>query len=326
MKRIDQYIEYIYKNFNKSDKDVKQLKEEMKAHLYDKVQELKDKGLGEEESIEIAIKEFGPVVDVRNELSSIITRQKIFWKNLFICAAVIYLIGWGCKFGYNEYIDRVYEQNYKIIYAESSNGVTTDIEEVLGNTDNFDSETEAKVTKILDEFNSKNNNGIYYLSIEQNGKDVLVYNKEKEIPETEKHRSGGSSNIYDSNGTLKYKAHYKRTSSQSAKEYEMIKKFDDALEKSPLYKLESLSFVIFFISWIIFSIAFLGTIYSMRKIPKLFMSLVIIETCGLFYLFFEEHNFIVFMPMFSLGAIVFTGLIFGILYRSMKRKLDSVNL
>jgi uncharacterized membrane protein YcjF (UPF0283 family) len=97
MSRIDNYIDNIYRDFDKSSEEVKELKEEMKAHLYDEIEELKKKGFNEEESINIAIESFGEETNVSGELENIINRQnkfiKILWKVaviLFVAAVLVY--------------------------------------------------------------------------------------------------------------------------------------------------------------------------------------------------------------------------------------------
>ncbi|QXE18514.1 permease prefix domain 1-containing protein [Clostridium sp. 001] len=64
MDRINNYIKQVYKSFNNKDKNVKILKEEMKTHLNERTKELQNKGLNEDDSVDIAIKEFGPVENV----------------------------------------------------------------------------------------------------------------------------------------------------------------------------------------------------------------------------------------------------------------------
>lgn len=71
MKEIDRYIDQIYKNVNKKSKDIQDLKNEMKVHLISVVEELKNKGYSEEESLKIAIERFGEVNEIEDELDDV---------------------------------------------------------------------------------------------------------------------------------------------------------------------------------------------------------------------------------------------------------------
>lgn len=64
MKEIDRYVDKIYKNMDKKSKEIQDLRNEMKVHLVNTVEELKSSGYSEEESIEIAIKRFGQINEI----------------------------------------------------------------------------------------------------------------------------------------------------------------------------------------------------------------------------------------------------------------------
>lgn len=71
MKRIEKYIESVYKNINGNKDEIKMMKEEMKGHLLQTVKELESEGKSEDESINIAIRRFGQENEIEDELTRI---------------------------------------------------------------------------------------------------------------------------------------------------------------------------------------------------------------------------------------------------------------
>lgn len=71
MREIDNYIDLLYKNFDKTSEINEELKEEMKSHLIDTVEELKEEGFSEKESIKIALDRFGEISEIRGELKTV---------------------------------------------------------------------------------------------------------------------------------------------------------------------------------------------------------------------------------------------------------------
>lgn len=96
MKKIEEYIDSIYGNFDNLDKDTKILKEEMRDHLYDEVEELKKQGLNEEESISRALDDFGQENTVVAEMNHILKNRSIFTKMLIKAGGAVFII--GCLF------------------------------------------------------------------------------------------------------------------------------------------------------------------------------------------------------------------------------------
>lgn len=88
MKKIDLYIDSLYKQMDEGAEEVQALKEEMKNHLLQTVDELKSEGKSEEESIEIAINRFGEGRQIEKELTKIFKIQKKFTKVLFRVAGI----------------------------------------------------------------------------------------------------------------------------------------------------------------------------------------------------------------------------------------------
>lgn len=71
MKQIDRYVKSVYKNVGGNKEEIEILKEEMKNHLLQFVEELKSEGKSEDESVSIAIKRFGEETQIENELLGI---------------------------------------------------------------------------------------------------------------------------------------------------------------------------------------------------------------------------------------------------------------
>lgn len=322
MDRINNYIKQIYKSFNDKDKDVKILKEEMKTHLNERTKELQNKGLNEDDSIDIAIKEFGPVKEVDAELSLIISKQKKFWKYLFLCAIVIYLIGAALSLIYNKNRITFLKDGFGTQYYKQSSYIIKDeLADILKNEDNFSKDTEKKITEKLDKYNSQNNNGIYYCSVWKDHKKFFSYNKENEIPISERDSGFETSFIYaNDEKTLKYNVTFKYTHSQDKLDDKAMDEYGNLYSKTIWSKFEYYSYIVYFASWIVFAIAFLGIIYSERKLPIFFIVLVFLETGGLFYLLFDKQGLVEFMSRFTIAAIVITGLISAILYKKINSR------
>ncbi len=82
MKEIDKYINKIYRNMNTKSKDIEDLKNEMREHLISEVRELKANGYSEKESIENAIKKFGEINEIEDELDEVTGNTEIKINNI----------------------------------------------------------------------------------------------------------------------------------------------------------------------------------------------------------------------------------------------------
>lgn len=78
MDSIDKYLNSIYRGASDSSKETEDLKQEMRNHLIQSVNELQQNGITEEESTRIAIERFGEVFQIRNELNHVLKFQKLF--------------------------------------------------------------------------------------------------------------------------------------------------------------------------------------------------------------------------------------------------------
>ncbi|WP_338852352.1 permease prefix domain 1-containing protein [Clostridium perfringens] len=74
MREIDNYIDSLYKNIDGISKENKDIKETMRTHLIESVEELKLEGFSEKESIKIALERFGEINEIRGELKTVVER------------------------------------------------------------------------------------------------------------------------------------------------------------------------------------------------------------------------------------------------------------
>ncbi|BCZ48522.1 hypothetical protein psyc5s11_45890 [Clostridium gelidum] len=100
MKRIETYIKSVYKNVQGNQNEIEDLKQDMRSHLLQTVEDLKNEGKTEEESIEIAISRFGERGQVENELSKVFKVQRKFAKTLLIISIVSLLLSAICYISY----------------------------------------------------------------------------------------------------------------------------------------------------------------------------------------------------------------------------------
>lgn len=97
MKQIDEFVNSIYANI--SGKEAKEMKEEMRTHLVEAVEELKTEGKSEQEAISIAINRFGDEKQITKGLISLFKAQNKIVKNLFRVALIFFIIGLGSFIG-----------------------------------------------------------------------------------------------------------------------------------------------------------------------------------------------------------------------------------
>lgn len=91
MKRIDEYLNKLYKGDNS--KDALELKEEMRQHLFESVAELKNEGLDEETAINTAIDRFDDSTYLRNDLSIFLNSHKKLSKRIRIYSVIGIVLG-----------------------------------------------------------------------------------------------------------------------------------------------------------------------------------------------------------------------------------------
>ncbi|WP_070119315.1 permease prefix domain 1-containing protein [Bacillus marinisedimentorum] len=91
MKQIDKYVNSIYKDVAGDKQEIEDLRQEMRSHLLEAVEELKAKGKTEEEAIRIAIENFGGKNQIVKGLAEFFKVQKKF-TNYVLSFALIFLV------------------------------------------------------------------------------------------------------------------------------------------------------------------------------------------------------------------------------------------
>ncbi|WP_186672912.1 permease prefix domain 1-containing protein [Sporosarcina sp. BP05] len=91
MKQIDQFVNSIYAHL--SGKEAKELKQEMRSHLLETVEELKAEGKSEQEAVSIALDRFGDEKQIAIGLLTMFQSQKKFAKRLLRSAMIFLLVG-----------------------------------------------------------------------------------------------------------------------------------------------------------------------------------------------------------------------------------------
>ncbi|WP_391122549.1 permease prefix domain 1-containing protein [Psychrobacillus sp. L3] len=112
MKKIDEYVNSVYTQVDRN--EAKELKEEMRTHLLEAVEELKAQGISEEEAVSIALKNFGDEHMLRWKIVEHFRLSRFFSVNLLRTAIIFAVLSIliGCIFAYNEY--RLFTQRAQI--------------------------------------------------------------------------------------------------------------------------------------------------------------------------------------------------------------------
>lgn len=93
MKQIEAYVDKVYHGVGGNEKEIKDLKSEMKNHLLEAVHELKKEGKPEQEAIEIATERFGGEKEMHSVAGQLFKTQKTFAKRLLYIAIAFFLLG-----------------------------------------------------------------------------------------------------------------------------------------------------------------------------------------------------------------------------------------
>lgn len=302
MSRIDAYIESIYKDFDKRDKEANELKEEMKSHLYEEVEELKRQGYSEEESIRVALENFGEEGKVANELEDIMIKQNKFIKLLWKIAVGVLLAGVLC------YVAAIYFETMAVNDWEKNKAITysvvidEQIKPLLSGKESITESDRGNITKILDDFNSKNHNGLYYIALEKDNNKVYEY--KKDITEgMDVNRGRGSSSGDDIKG---WTIHHKTTDYAQMLDSVMwdmrfsISQADNLLHN----RLKKVSYQLCFAYWMLMILYFIQkdmmkNISSRAKITTLMVETLLVFTA----LTFDDHKDFIFFIAIGFTAV-----------------------
>ena len=84
MNNLENYIESLFKNFDSEDENLEDLKLDMKNNLLEAINELKEQGYTEAESIDIVMKRMGEKDALRSEMSKLYSIKKFNFKSLIL--------------------------------------------------------------------------------------------------------------------------------------------------------------------------------------------------------------------------------------------------
>jgi hypothetical protein len=92
MKQIEAFVDEVYHGVGGNEKEIQELKAEMKSHLFEAVHELKSEGKSEQEAIEIAIERFGGEKEMRSIVGQLFKAQKVFAKRVLHIALSFFVL------------------------------------------------------------------------------------------------------------------------------------------------------------------------------------------------------------------------------------------
>jgi len=175
MKKIDEYLESIFRNFDENDEETKVMKEEARTHLLEEIGELRNQGLTEEESIITAISNFGSEKTVVNEMNQIFKKQSKF-SNVIKKIILIVLIT-ACIFkliniGY-DFING--NENYNKEDMKTTQYLVNNVVDKVKDKEILDESLKNDITQLINEFNLQTNNGLYYMKIQLRSNPNLYY-------------------------------------------------------------------------------------------------------------------------------------------------------
>ncbi len=251
MKKIDMYVDEICHNFNESDEEIETFKEEMKSHLYEEVEELKKQGFSEEESIEKALSAFGKEKNVVKEMNTIWKRGDEFTKIILKGALVTFIT--ACLF----MMAGVFYKNNNGIYVNSTSEYT--INGLLNQISDKDNFKKDELDKVLDKFNNRNKDGLYYVRIEKSKNTKYEYRKNVSTNMIENNYEGkiikGDIGIY-----------YKQTDLQKESDLKNLYKLTESKENSIKAVFKEIAYILFVFSGFILCMAFYSYIGEVGKI------------------------------------------------------------
>lgn len=151
MEQIDKYVNSLYRNVGGNKEEIEILKEEMKNHLLQFVEELKSEGKAEDESISIAIKRFGEETQIENELLGIFKFVNKKAKKTLIVAAsflIMAIISFLVFFIGTELSIRQYTARNNEIFNIMSSYNKDNIDDINKNISTVFNKSKGKITDV----------------------------------------------------------------------------------------------------------------------------------------------------------------------------------
>ena len=92
MKKIEEFVNSIYRNVDGNKDEINELKQEMRTHLLEAVHDLKQEGKSEQEAIRIAIENFGEKKQITKGLYEFFNAQKRFTRYVLAVSLISLLL------------------------------------------------------------------------------------------------------------------------------------------------------------------------------------------------------------------------------------------
>ncbi len=298
MGRIEEYIERIYSGVNKNNEETEILKEEMKFHLYDKVSDLMEDGHTEEESIKIAIDNFGDENSISNDVKSLITNQTRYTNILLKVSIIVFIVGCLLKLGgfvsENRFMDS-WDKNRPRV----SGDIIDNIADILEGKEEITEKEKNAFDNILNEYNDRYENGLYDLKVLKDNVSMYEYNREVS-PELIKNGSESISGRGNNGWTISSK----QTDLDSYRGYKItderfeIKNITNSLH----FNLKNIGFLLITLSWILIVMYYTQKAILDNNLNKSKILILSLETIIIFASFVSDKDIIV--PVTALFLIL----------------------
>lgn len=142
MKQIEEYVNSVYRNVDGNQKEINELKEEMKSHLIESVHELKLKGKSEDEAIRIAINNFGDTKQITKGLSEFFNVHKRFSRYILWSSILSLFVG----------IFLIFNTLHKVSdFNKEKKSVPQEILGILGTSNEITKERKEEILDVFDE-------------------------------------------------------------------------------------------------------------------------------------------------------------------------------
>ncbi|WP_100332114.1 permease prefix domain 1-containing protein [Bacillus xiapuensis] len=111
MRRVDEYVDNLYKHANSKHPETKELKEETRVHLNESVKELMSDGYTENDAFRVAVERFGGLEQAEKLISLMEIRQRTF-ANWLLTVGVSFLVFVSCMFGLLLYLGNIHDAHF----------------------------------------------------------------------------------------------------------------------------------------------------------------------------------------------------------------------
>ncbi|MGG4398546.1 permease prefix domain 1-containing protein [Paenibacillus amylolyticus] len=159
MKKIETFLDNLYRDSGLSKQELHEMREEMRTHLVDYIQDGRAKGLSEEQATIDAFEQFGGNQDIfydNPEIKSKRRKWNVYWKISLFCFGFVILllltIWGGQQFYANERASF-----YNALWAELYRSETPDVAKIKSITENEIERGYIKDTVITEKGGSKSN-------------------------------------------------------------------------------------------------------------------------------------------------------------------------